>query len=57
MQSSGNWAYTGPDVPAPGPAHACISLWLYRNRSPSKGREAEVIIRDFSLSSEASRTT
>lgn len=43
------WTYTGPDVPRPGPVQPRINLWLLGGRAPVDGREAEVVLNDFTF--------
>jgi hypothetical protein len=41
------WAYTGPDLPAPGKERARLNLWLFDGIPPSDNRDVEVVVTRF----------
>jgi hypothetical protein len=42
------WTYDGPDLPVPGEEKLMFNLWLLGGKPPSNGKNAQLLISDFS---------
>lgn len=43
------WSYTGNDIPDLGGERIMINLWLFQGKPPSACKEAEIVVKSFSI--------